>query len=156
IAICETCSVRDACLTFAVRTSQQYGIWGGQPEQVIRRLIAADRAGRPQAPRTPTTPRMVIAAAGPVCGRRNPSEPRKEVARMWRDRDRYPEHNYVPDTFWLLVAVLLFAACGLVWLIGQVAAVLFGAHQHLSVRLVDMLGVLLRLPRTWDDPSKAC
>ena len=22
---------------------------------------------------------------------------------MWRDRDRYPEHNYVPDTFWLLV-----------------------------------------------------
>ena len=36
---------------------------------------------------------------------------------MWRDRDPYPEHNYVPDTFWLLVAVLLFAACGLVWLL---------------------------------------
>jgi WhiB family redox-sensing transcriptional regulator len=51
IAICETCSVRDACLTFAVRTGQQYGIWGGQSEQVIRRLIAADRAGRPQARR---------------------------------------------------------------------------------------------------------
>jgi hypothetical protein len=33
-----------------------------------------------------------------------------------------------------------------VWLIGQVAAILFGAHQHLPVRLVDMLGVLLRLP----------
>ena len=48
---------------------------------------------------------------------------------MWRDRDRYPEHNYVPDTFWLLVAALLFAACGLVWLIGQVAAILFGAHR---------------------------
>jgi hypothetical protein len=34
---------------------------------------------------------------------------------MWRDRDRYPEHNYVPDTFWLLVAALLCAAadwCG--------------------------------------------
>jgi hypothetical protein len=30
---------------------------------------------------------------------------------------------YVPDTFWLIVAVLLFAACGLVWLIGQVAAI---------------------------------
>ena len=75
---------------------------------------------------------------------------------MWRDRDRYPEHNYVPDTFWLLVAALLFAACGLVWLIGQVAAILFGAHhQHLPVRLVDMLGVLLRLPGTWDDPAQA-
>jgi WhiB family redox-sensing transcriptional regulator len=29
IAICEACPVRDACLTFAVRTGQQYGIWGG-------------------------------------------------------------------------------------------------------------------------------
>ena len=28
---------------------------------------------------------------------------------MWRDRDRYPEHNYVSDTFWLLVAALLSA-----------------------------------------------
>jgi hypothetical protein len=75
---------------------------------------------------------------------------------MWRDRDRYPDHNYVPDTFWLVVAALLFAACGLVWLIGQVAAISFGPHhQHLSVRLVDMLGVLLRLPGTWDDPAQA-
>jgi len=55
IAICETCPVRDACLTFAVRTGQQYGIWGGQPQQIIRRLIAADRAGRPQARRVPAT-----------------------------------------------------------------------------------------------------
>jgi Type IV secretory system Conjugative DNA transfer len=74
---------------------------------------------------------------------------------MWRDRDRYPEHHLVPDTFWLVAAALLFAACGLVWLIGQVAAILFGAHEHLPVRLVDMLGVLLRLPETWDDPAKA-
>jgi type IV secretory pathway TraG/TraD family ATPase VirD4 len=75
---------------------------------------------------------------------------------MWRDRDPYREHQYVPDTFWLLVAALLFAACGLVWLIGQVAAILFGPHhQHLPVRLVDMLGVLLRLPGTWDDPAQA-
>jgi WhiB family redox-sensing transcriptional regulator len=51
IAICATCLVRDDCLTFAVRTGQQYGIWGGQPQQIVRRLIAADRAGRPrQAP----------------------------------------------------------------------------------------------------------
>jgi type IV secretion system protein VirD4 len=75
---------------------------------------------------------------------------------MWRDRDRYPEHSYVPDTFWFLVAALLFAACGLVWLIGQVAAIVFGPHhQHLPIRLVDMLGVLLRLPGTWDDPARA-
>ena len=75
---------------------------------------------------------------------------------MWRDRDRYPEHNSVPDTFWLLVAALLFAACGLVWLIGQVAAIVFGPHhQHLPVRLVDMVGVLLQLPGTWDDPAQA-
>jgi WhiB family redox-sensing transcriptional regulator len=51
IAICATCPVHDDCLTFAVRTGQQYGIWGGQPQQIIRRLIAADRAGRPQARR---------------------------------------------------------------------------------------------------------
>jgi len=51
IAICTTCPVRDDCLTFAVRTGQQYGIWGGQPERIVRRLIAADRAGRPQARR---------------------------------------------------------------------------------------------------------
>jgi WhiB family redox-sensing transcriptional regulator len=51
IAICETCAVRDDCLTFAVRTGQQYGIWGGQPQQFIRRLIALERAGRPQSAR---------------------------------------------------------------------------------------------------------
>jgi len=32
IALCAACLVRDDCLTFAVRTGQQYGIWGGQPE----------------------------------------------------------------------------------------------------------------------------
>jgi WhiB family transcriptional regulator, redox-sensing transcriptional regulator len=53
IAICASCLVRDDCLTFAVRTGQQYGIWGGQPERIVRRLIAADRAGRPQARRVP-------------------------------------------------------------------------------------------------------
>jgi WhiB family transcriptional regulator, redox-sensing transcriptional regulator len=51
IAICATCPVRDACLTFAVRTGQQYGIWGGQPQQVIRSLIVLERAGRPHSRR---------------------------------------------------------------------------------------------------------
>jgi WhiB family transcriptional regulator, redox-sensing transcriptional regulator len=53
IAICATCPVRDACLTFAVRTGQQYGIWGGQPQQVIRSLIVLERAGRPHSNRVP-------------------------------------------------------------------------------------------------------
>src|SRR4029434_1932619 len=53
IAICETCPVRDACLTFAVRTGQQYGIWVGQPHQTIRRLIALERAGRSHSRRVP-------------------------------------------------------------------------------------------------------
>jgi hypothetical protein len=73
----------------------------------------------------------------------------------WYDRDPYPEHHYLPDTFLLWAAGLLFVGCGLVWLIGQVAALLFGAHEHLAVRLVDMLGVLIRLPGTWDDPARA-
>jgi type IV secretion system protein VirD4 len=72
-----------------------------------------------------------------------------------RYSDPYPEQHYLHDTFLLWIAGLLFVACGLVWLIGQVAAILFGAHQHLPVRLVDMLGVLLRLPGTWDDPARA-
>jgi WhiB family transcriptional regulator, redox-sensing transcriptional regulator len=89
IAICAPCPVRDDCLTFAVRTGQQYGIWGGQTEQTIRQLIALDRAGRPHGtqaptghpnarkthckhghpstPPTPTTRRAGSAAAAPAC-----------------------------------------------------------------------------------------
>jgi WhiB family redox-sensing transcriptional regulator len=55
ITICGTCPVRDACLTFAVRTGQQYGIWGGQPQQVIRSLIVLERAGRPHSRRVPAS-----------------------------------------------------------------------------------------------------
>jgi WhiB family redox-sensing transcriptional regulator len=53
IAICASCPVRDDCLTFAVRTGQQYGVWGGQPQQMVRRLIALDRGGRPHGRRAP-------------------------------------------------------------------------------------------------------
>src|SRR5829696_5367339 len=52
ITICQTCPVRDDCLTFAVRTGQQYGIWGGQPQRIIRRLITLERAGHPNASKT--------------------------------------------------------------------------------------------------------
>jgi type IV secretory pathway TraG/TraD family ATPase VirD4 len=99
------------------------------------------------------------AVAAPACAPGDRSvlaDAWKGVARMWHDRYRNDDRHLVPDTFWLVVATLLFAACGLVWLIGQVAAILFGPHhQHLPVRLVDMLGVLLRLPGTWDDPAQA-
>jgi WhiB family redox-sensing transcriptional regulator len=54
IAICVACPVRDDCLTFAVRTGQQYGVWGGQSQQTIRRLVALERAGRPHSGRAPT------------------------------------------------------------------------------------------------------
>jgi type IV secretion system protein VirD4 len=80
----------------------------------------------------------------------------RTVDRMWRERSRYDQPNHVADTYLLLVAVLLFAGCSLLWLVGQVAAILLGPHhQHLSVRLVDMLGVLLQLPHTWADPKQA-
>jgi WhiB family redox-sensing transcriptional regulator len=53
LAICATCLVRDACLTFSVRTGQQYGIWGGQPQQLVRRLIAIERARSPHRRQAP-------------------------------------------------------------------------------------------------------
>ena len=31
IVVCAACPVREDCLTFAVRTGQQYGVWGGLP-----------------------------------------------------------------------------------------------------------------------------
>src|SRR5215213_2294075 len=97
----------------------------------------------------PTPPMTLVgtAAAALACAPADRSvlaDAWKGAARMWHDREPYRDHPYVPDTFWLVVAALLFAACGLVWLIGQVAAILFGPdHEHLPVRLVDMIGVLL-------------
>jgi type IV secretion system protein VirD4 len=85
-----------------------------------------------------------------------PADAGEEATQMWHDRRQpYPEDNHILDGFLLWIAGVLFVGCGLVWLIGQVAAILFGAHQHLPVRLVDMLGVLLQLPGTWGDPAKA-
>ena len=49
IAICRTCRVQGECLAYAVRTGQPYGVWGGRPQQELRRLIALDRRGRAQA-----------------------------------------------------------------------------------------------------------
>jgi WhiB family redox-sensing transcriptional regulator len=46
LAICARCPVQAACLTYAVRTGQRYGVWGGQREQEVRRLVALDRQGQ--------------------------------------------------------------------------------------------------------------
>ena len=37
-AICRGCPVREACLDFALRTNQLFGIWGGLSERERRRV----------------------------------------------------------------------------------------------------------------------
>ena len=55
------------------------------------------------------------AVAAPACAPADRAVPAdaKEAIPMRRDHDPYRDHQYVPDTFWLVVAALLFAACGL-------------------------------------------
>lgn len=38
-AICADCPVREQCLDHAVRTPEQYGIWGGKTPRERRRLV---------------------------------------------------------------------------------------------------------------------
>jgi WhiB family redox-sensing transcriptional regulator len=49
-AICSGCPVQSACLTYALASHQQYGIWGGSDEdqrrQLRRRWRESGRAGR--------------------------------------------------------------------------------------------------------------
>ncbi len=42
-AVCASCPVRQACLTFALDTHQGYGVWGGYDEDE-RRLLLRQRA----------------------------------------------------------------------------------------------------------------
>jgi type IV secretion system protein VirD4 len=70
-------------------------------------------------------------------------------------RERHPEHEHAIDAFLLLVGALLLVGTGLLWVVGQVAALLFGAHQHLELRLDDMFGVLFHLPGHYHDPKQA-
>ena len=37
-SVCAKCPVRNACLNYAVRTGERYGVWGGTTEQQRRRL----------------------------------------------------------------------------------------------------------------------
>jgi len=45
-SICARCPVKDACLSFAIETNQEYGIWGGTTEDERRVLRRAWRARR--------------------------------------------------------------------------------------------------------------
>lgn len=40
-AICADCPVREQCLDHAVRTPEQYGVWGGMTPQERRRMTMA-------------------------------------------------------------------------------------------------------------------
>ena len=51
IAICQICPVQGECLAYAIDTGQLHGVWGGTPQQELRRLITRDRRGRAQARR---------------------------------------------------------------------------------------------------------
>jgi type IV secretion system protein VirD4 len=74
---------------------------------------------------------------------------------MWRDR-RQPYAEYpATDTVWLTIGAVLLAAGLLVWMVGQVAAVLFGAHHPLPMVAEEMAGVLWNLPSHLDDPAQA-
>jgi WhiB family redox-sensing transcriptional regulator len=67
LAVCAACPVQGACLAYAIRTAQPYGIWGGRPQAELQRLIARDRAGR-----TRRTPAEHHNAAKTRCRRGHP------------------------------------------------------------------------------------
>jgi hypothetical protein len=69
--------------------------------------------------------------------------------------EHHPDHEHALGALLLTCGALLLAGSGLLWLVGQVAAILFGTHQHLELRLDEMFGVLLRLPGHYHDPKQA-
>jgi len=48
-AVCRQCEVTEPCLSFALETRQEFGVWGGRDEEerreMLRRAKAARRAG---------------------------------------------------------------------------------------------------------------
>jgi WhiB family transcriptional regulator, redox-sensing transcriptional regulator len=42
-AVCETCSVREACLEYAIAAREKLGVWGGYTARERRRLVRQRR-----------------------------------------------------------------------------------------------------------------
>jgi WhiB family redox-sensing transcriptional regulator len=47
LAICARCPVQAACREFAIRTGQEFGVWGGLDETELRRLTKEAHGGVP-------------------------------------------------------------------------------------------------------------
>jgi Type IV secretory system Conjugative DNA transfer len=74
---------------------------------------------------------------------------------MRHEPARYHEPDHVPDTFLLVAVVAVLAVTVLLWLVGQVAAVLFGAHHWLHLSLADTAAVPFRVIHHPGDPRLA-
>jgi type IV secretion system protein VirD4 len=71
-----------------------------------------------------------------------------------RDHLRSPQDNGT-DTLLMIVIGLALVASALVWLVGQVAALAFGAHHPIQLGLTDMPGVVFQLTEHVGDPRLA-
>jgi WhiB family redox-sensing transcriptional regulator len=49
-SICATCTIRSACLNYAVETVQQFGVWGGLTAAERTELIVAAQQRQPLVP----------------------------------------------------------------------------------------------------------
>lgn len=69
-AVCRACEVRDACLSWAVDTGQDSGVWGGLAEDerraLKRRNRRADRLGVPRPEMSAGTVRRRHSGGGPL------------------------------------------------------------------------------------------
>src|SRR4029453_6999048 len=59
------------------------------------------------------------------------------------------------DTLLMIIIGLALGASALVWLVGQVAALAFGAHHPIQLGLSDMPGVIFQLAEHAGDPRLA-
>jgi len=48
-AVCDSCSVKDLCLEFALKTNQDSGVWGGTSEEERRQIRRERNAARRRA-----------------------------------------------------------------------------------------------------------
>jgi WhiB family transcriptional regulator, redox-sensing transcriptional regulator len=46
LALCASCEVRLACLDFAMRQREHFGVWGGTTERERRRIFRRERRSR--------------------------------------------------------------------------------------------------------------